>query len=102
MAPEPPLQLWCVQTNGLRVRGFIPALMGAQRLPQPHCTCAGIACASASQIASAIAAQVTRVEAVVGAGARQCTTEPSGATIRINSREPKLIGTDAPMHANRA
>ena len=37
--------------------------MGAQRLPHPDCTCAGIASASAIQIASAIAAQVTSVEA---------------------------------------
>src|ERR1700730_16276149 len=61
-----------------------------------------MASANAIQIDSAIAAQVTNVEAVVGAGGRQFTIDPSGATIRINSSDPKLIGMEAPMQAKSA
>ena len=68
VAPEPPLQLGCVQTNRLLVRGLKPAVIGAHLLPQPACDCAGIACESAIHIASVMAAQVRSVDAVVGAG----------------------------------
>src|ERR1043165_8194128 len=76
--------------------------MGAQRRPHPDCACDGIASASAIQIPSAIAAHVTSVDAVVGAGGRQFTIEPSGATIRIGRSEPKLIGIAGPIHTNSA
>ena len=58
--------------------------------------------ASAIQIASAMAAQVSNVDAVVGAGARQLTMEPSGATMSIKRSEPALIGIAEPMQANSA
>src|ERR1041385_523147 len=91
-------------TKRRRVRGLYPSVCGPHHFPQHAWMRSGIAAASASHVASTIAAPATTVQAVVGARARARTSARRGGIGGVDERAFGCENIDrfvrAVVHAN--